>query len=77
MIIGNYEKYCKDYHLCSGYKKAINSSKEYFLHHIQGENTPRKELKEKDLYYDCHHSELKWVTNSEHTKIHKKEKAIY
>ena len=70
MIVGNYEKFCKDYHLCECYEKAINSSESYFLHHIQGENISKEELIEKDLYYDCEPENLRWVTKTEHNKIH-------
>lgn len=70
MIVGNYEKFCKDYHLCEGYENAINSSEEYFLHHIQGEYMSKEELLEYDWYFDCHPSCLKWVTKTEHNKIH-------
>ena len=70
MIIGNYEKFCKDYHLCEGYEKSINSSEEYFLHHIQGENISAEELIEKDLYFNCEPENLRWVTKTEHMKIH-------
>lgn len=70
MIIGNYEKVCKNYELCDGYEKALNSSEEYLLHHIQGEKISREELKEQDLYYDCEPENLRWVTWSEHMKIH-------
>lgn len=70
MIVGNYEKYCKNFHLCSGYEKALKSRRNYFLHHIQGEKISREELIENDSYYDCAPENLRWVTKSEHQKIH-------
>lgn len=76
MITGNYEKFCKNYELCEGYEKALNSSELYLLHHIQGEYMSIEELKEYDLYFNCHPSCLKWVTRSEHMTIHKKGKIL-
>ena len=70
MLTGNYKKYCKNYELCEGYEKALNSNEPYFLHHIQGEYMSKEELYEYDWYYNCHPSCLKWVTKSEHRKIH-------
>lgn len=72
MIVGNYEKFCKKYYECEGYEKAIKSRRKYFLHHIQGENVSRDELIENNLYYDCVPEKLRWVTYSEHNKIHRK-----
>lgn len=70
MLTGNYKKFCKNYELCEGYEKALNSNEPYFLHHIQGEYMSKEELYEYDWYYNCHPSCLKWVTKSEHRKIH-------
>ena len=70
MLSGNYIKFCKNYELCEGYERALKSKEPYFLHHIQGEYMSRDELKEYDWSYNCHPSCLKWVTLSEHIKIH-------
>lgn len=70
MLTGNYKKFCNNFELCEGYEKALNSNEPYFLHHIQGEYMSKEELIEYDWYFICHPSCLKWVTKSEHQKIH-------
>ena len=40
------------------------------MHHIKGENISKAELIENNLYYDCEPEDLKWMTRSEHQKIH-------
>ena len=46
----------------------------WICHHRLGETKPRKWLEENDLYYNRPHTELKYVTLSEHNTIHKKGK---
>lgn len=59
--------------LIENYELAkADNFKGWVCHHRLGETTTRKWLKENDLYYNRPHTELKYVTLSEHNTIHKK-----
>lgn len=68
------KKYCCDkLYLIENYDKAINDeSQTWDCHHrLETElNLTTKELKEKDMYFNRHASELIFLTHSEHTKLH-------
>ena len=65
---------CEDISLVENYEVAVNSDKLYCLHHrleIQEENRLSvKELKEQKLYYHRPASELIFLPEQEHSKLH-------
>ena len=69
-------QYCKNYTQIENYKEAVNDkSQTWICHHILGEILSSECLKKNDFYYDVPPCMLKFVTKSEHSKIHKKSHA--
>lgn len=63
---------CEDISLIENYNTALNSPNRYVVHHrLEIElNKSVKELKELNLYYNRPASELIFLSNSEHCRIH-------
>lgn len=69
------KKICKDYTQIENYTEAINDTTQTWIcHHILGEILTREQLIAHDFYYDIPPCMLKFVTKSEHNKIHKHHK---
>lgn len=66
-------KFCpNDYMLIENYELALaDDFKGWICHHINGEIASREELIELGIYYDVPYYVLKFVTNSEHARLHK------
>ena len=68
-------QYCKNYTQIENYKEAVNDDTQTWIcHHILGEILTSEQLKTHNFYYDIPPCMLKFVTKSEHNKIHKKDK---
>ena len=64
-------KFCKDYTLIENYEEAVNDpTQTWHCHHILGEILTRQQLKDHDFYYDVPPCMLKFVTRSEHRRLH-------
>ena len=64
-------KFCKDYTLIENYEEAVNDpSQTWHCHHILGEILTRQQLLDHDFYYDVPPCMLKFVTRSEHHRLH-------
>ena len=72
------EKYCKDYTQIENYAEAVKSPLRYDLHHRLeiSENKSRKDLKEENLYYNRPASDLIFLEQREHMRLHKKGKFV-
>ena len=72
------KKYCKDnISRIENYNKAISDSEQTWDCHHRRENIySKKELIEKNEYYNRPASELIFLTNSEHNSLHKKGKTF-
>lgn len=65
------KRFCKDYTLIENYEEAIADTKQtWHCHHILGEILSREQLLDHDFYYDVPPCMLKFVTSSEHTRLH-------
>ena len=64
-------KFCKDYTKIENYEEAVNDqSQVWHCHHILGEILTRRQLLDHDFYYDVPPCMLKFVTRSEHMRLH-------
>ena len=64
-------KFCKDYTLIENYEEAVNDpTQTWDCHHILGEILTSEQLKDHDFYYDVPPCMLKFVTRSEHRRLH-------
>ena len=64
-------KFCKDYTLIENYEDAVNDpTQTWDCHHILGEILTRQQLLDHDFYYDVPPCMLKFVTRSEHRRLH-------
>lgn len=65
------KRFCKDYTLIENYEEAVNDpTQTWHCHHILGEILTRQQLKDHDFYYDVPPCMLKFVTRSEHRRLH-------
>lgn len=65
------KKYCKDYTLIKNYEEAVNDQSQVWIcHHILGEILSKEQLIDHDFYYDVPPCMLKFVTKSEHRRLH-------
>ena len=71
-------KYCKeDISKIKNYELAIaDTTQTWVCHHILGDIITRQQLLEHDFYYDVPACMLKFVTKSEHGKLHNKGKHL-
>ena len=71
------KKCCKDYTLIANYDEAIaDTTQTWICHHILGEILTREQLRDHDFYYNVPPCMLKFVTLSEHMRIHNKDKVV-
>lgn len=70
------KKYCKDYKNIENYTEALSSPLRYDLHHKReiSENKSKKDLIADNLYYDRPASELIFLEEKEHIRLHKEGK---
>ena len=69
------KKYCKDdISLIENFEKAIADDNIWDCHHRREMTTPKKQLIEKNEYYNRPANELIFLTKSEHTALHMKGK---
>lgn len=69
------KRFCKDYTKIENYELAIaDTSRTWHCHHILGEILSREQLLDHDFYYDVPPCMLKFVTSSEHRRVHFKGK---
>ena len=67
------KRLCKDYTQIENYEEAVNDkTRTWICHHILGEILTREQLLDHDFYYDVPPCMLKFVTPSEHRRIHNK-----
>ena len=67
------KKFCKDYTKIENYEDAVkDTSQTWVCHHILGEILSREQLLDHDFYYDVPPCMLKFVTRSEHRRLHMK-----
>lgn len=68
------KKYCcEDLSLIENYELAVNDTTQTWeCHHILGEQYSKKYLKENGLYENRPASEFRFMTQAEHTSLHKK-----
>ena len=68
-------KYCKeDLYKIENYDKAIaDTTQTWECHHILGEILSKEQLEAHDFYYNVPACMLKFVTSSEHRRIHNKD----
>lgn len=67
----NVKKICKDYTRIENYEEAVNDTTQTWIcHHILGEILTAEQLIAHEFYYDVPPCVLKFVTKSEHQKIH-------
>lgn len=67
------KKCCKDYTKIENYEEAVNDTTQTWIcHHILGEILSREQLEAHDFYYNVPSCMLKFVTWSEHTRLHGK-----
>ena len=67
------KRFCKDYTLIENYEEAVNDkTRTWVCHHILGEILTSEQLKDHDFYYDVPPCLLKFVTPSEHRRLHNK-----
>ena len=65
------KRFCKDYTLIENYEEAVNDpTQTWDCHHILGEILTRQQLLNHDFYYDVPPCMLKFVTRSEHIRLH-------
>ena len=66
------KKYCKDYKNIENYTEALSSPLRYDLHHKReiSENKSKKDLIADNLYYDRPASELIFLEEKEHIRLH-------
>lgn len=75
MISKNIEKICKNYSKIENYEKAANDKTQVWIcHHRLGEIVSREYLISHNDYYDISPNELIFVTETQHVKIHHKNK---
>lgn len=73
----NVKRYCKDYTQIENYEEAVNDATQTWdCHHILGEILSRQQLLDHDFYYNVPPCMLKFVTKSEHSKLHNKGKHL-
>ena len=64
-------KFCKDFTKVENYEEAVNDqSQVWHCHHILGEILTRRQLLDHNFYYDVPPCMLKFVTGSEHMRLH-------
>ena len=74
--ISTLKKYCNDYTKIENYEKAVSDKENiWHCHHIleigsNGERISHKDLIKQCLYYNRPASELIFLTNSEHKRLH-------
>ena len=70
------KNYCReDISLIENYEKAMKDTKQIWVcHHILGEILSTEQLKAHEFYYNVPACMLKFVTSSEHRRIHNKGK---
>lgn len=64
---------CEDISLIENYDRAVNDTENYWVCHHRKEielNLRKKALKRRKMYYHRPASELIFLTNSEHSKLH-------
>ena len=65
------KKCCKDYTLIENYNEAVNDTTQIWVcHHILGEILTRQQLLDHDFYYNVPPCMLKFLSLSEHAKLH-------
>ena len=65
------KRFCKDYTKIENYEDAINDTTQtWHCHHILGEILSRQQLLDHDFYYDVPPCMLKFVTRTEHNRLH-------
>ena len=71
------KRFCKDYTKIENYEEAANDkTRTWVCHHILGEILTSEQLKDHDFYYDVPPCMLKFLTRSEHHRLHKKGKHL-
>lgn len=72
------EKYCKDYTKIENYEEAVKSPLRYDLHHRReiSEHKSKKQLITENLYYGRSASELIFLEQREHMRLHKEGKHL-
>ena len=72
------EKYCKDYKKIENYEEAVKSPLRYDLHHRReiSEHKSKKQLITENLYYGRSASELIFLEQREHMRLHKEGKHL-
>ena len=67
------KRFCKDYTKIENYEEAVkDTTQTWHCHHILGEILTSEQLKDHDFYYDVPPCMLKFVTSTEHRRLHKK-----
>ena len=67
------KRICKDYTKIENYEEAVkDTTQTWHCHHILGEILSRQQLKDHDFYYDVPPCMLKFVTGTEHKRLHMK-----
>ena len=67
------KRFCKDYTKIENYEEAVkDTTQTWQCHHIIGEILTRQQLLDHDFYYDVPPCMLKFVTKSEHRRLHTK-----
>ena len=67
------KRFCKDYTKIENYEEAVNDkTRTWICHHILGELLTSQQLLDHDFYYDVPPCMLKFVTRSEHMRLHNK-----
>ena len=67
------KKCCEDYTRITNYEEAMNDKTQTWIcHHILGEILTRQQLLDHDFYYNVPACMLKFVTLSEHMRLHNK-----
>lgn len=71
------KKCCKDYTKIDNYEEAVNDTTQTWIcHHILGEILSREQLEAHDFYYNVPSCMLKFVTWSEHARLHKQGRTL-
>lgn len=71
------KKFCKDYTQIENYEEAVNDTTQTWVcHHILGEILSKEQLIDHDFYYDVPPCMLKFMTKSEHRRLHQNGKHL-
>ena len=66
-------QYCKNYEQIENYQEAVNSPEMWDCHHrLEETGLSKKDLIDKDMYYNRPANELIFLTHRTHVSLHKK-----